>query len=58
LRLALAIDLEKNGHNGTRSGGLRAARGMLQDRVDLRSGDPGEPRNELLDRCSAFEILE
>ena len=40
------------------SSSVRAARDVLQDHVDLRSGHPGEPSEDLLDRGSALEILE
>ena len=37
---------------------LGAARGVLEDRVDLRLRDSGEPSQELLDGGPALEVLE
>ena len=31
---------------------------MLEDGIDLVAGNPRKPRQEIRDRCAAFEILE
>jgi len=50
--------IEQDPHAGRVSGGLDAACRVLENGVDLLTGDAGKPLHELVHRGASFNILE
>jgi len=50
--------IKQDSHPDRTSGGLNAARCVLEDGVDLLTGDAGKPLHELVHGSASFDILE
>jgi hypothetical protein len=50
--------IKQDSHPDLTSGGLNAARRVLEDGVDLLTGDAGKPLHELVHGSASFDILE
>ena len=49
--------IEQDPHTASRRNSKTLTR-VLEDGIDLVAGNPRKPRQEIRDRCAAFEILE